>query len=436
MQILAARDASRRYVVAYSGGMDSHVLLHTLAGQRGPTGDGELRAVYIDHGLQRDAARWAKHCAAVCVALDVSFRAVSVDARPRVDESPEAAARRARYAALAEILAPGECLLTAHHQDDQAETLLLQLLRGAGPHGLAAMPTAALFGSGAHVRPLLDFSRAQLVEYAREHDLRWIEDPSNFQVHYDRNHLRHQVWPSMTARWPAAARTLTRAAAHQAEAAQLLDDLAAEDYVRIATDDGATLSLSEWRELSAPRQRNVMRYWIKRRDLPLPDTTRLLEAQHELLQAGPDRMPCITWPGAELRRYRDYIYALRPVPAVDTNSVWQWEMRAPLTLAAGTRLRAVLSEGVGVRAAACRGKTLTVRYRQGGEQCRPTPRGVTRTLKHLLQDCAVPPWERERQPLIYIDDALAAMVGVCVCAPFHAQAGEVGVTFMLERGHD
>jgi len=179
------------YWVAYSGGLDSHVLLHALASLRGRLAAG-IGAVHVNHGLQADALHWETHCRHVCEGLGVRYVPLRVTAAAAAGESPEAAARAARYTALADWLPERHCLLTAQHQDDQAETLLLQLLRGSGVHGLAAMPDMAVLGAGRHQRPLLAFSRAQLHHYAAAHRLDWIDDPSNTDTAFDRNYLRQQ----------------------------------------------------------------------------------------------------------------------------------------------------------------------------------------------------------------------------------------------------
>ncbi|MCB1775924.1 MAG: tRNA lysidine(34) synthetase TilS, partial [Candidatus Competibacteraceae bacterium] len=225
-----------RLVIGYSGGVDSHVLLHVLATQQALGLARTVEAIYIDHGLHAVSAVWGEHCAAVCRDLNLPFRVLKIDAGPMPGESPEAAARRARYAALAAELGPDSALLTAHHRDDQAETLLLQLLRGAGPHGLAAMPEAARLGEGWLLRPFLDVDRAELLVYARERRLCWIEDASNADTGFNRNYLRHQVLPVLRARWPAVNRTLSRSARLCAETATGLDEEAAADLARVATE--------------------------------------------------------------------------------------------------------------------------------------------------------------------------------------------------------
>ncbi|NIR59118.1 MAG: tRNA lysidine(34) synthetase TilS, partial [Gammaproteobacteria bacterium] len=272
--VLAHHAPAARYWVAYSGGLDSLVLLHALAARRDRLG-APLAAVHVDHGLHPDSGRWAAHCARTCAALGVPYECRVVEATAASGESPEAAARRARYEALAGLLEPGACLLTAHQRDDQAETLLLQLLRGAGPDGLAGMPMCRPLGAGWHLRPLLDWERADLHAYARAQGLEWVEDASNRDTGIDRNYLRHIVLPALRERWPGAPATLARAARHQAEAAELLVALGRADARAAADAAPGTLRASALRDLPAPRQRNLLRAWIARAGLPAPSAAQL-----------------------------------------------------------------------------------------------------------------------------------------------------------------
>ena len=419
--------AARRYWVAYSGGLDSHVLLHSLAAVRDRLPVEALHAVHVDHGLSPAAGDWSLHCAAVCDELDIPCHILRVDARPRKGESPEAAARKVRYDAISSLLKENDGLLTAHHQDDQAETLLLQLLRGAGPRGLAGMPRWDGFGAGWRGRPLLEFSREELQTYAQSERLQWVEDESNYDTGLERNFLRHEIIPLLRGHWPALGRTLSRVAAHSAEAAALLDQLAARDFV--AEPDGG-FSIGHLKTLRADRQRNVLRYWIKRSGLPLPDTVHLQRIIDEVLPAAADGMPLVCWTGAEIRRYRDRLYVMAPLPPRDSSKIHEWDMAAPLSLAdCGGTLRATPAVGRGVKQALCRDARTTVRFRQGGERCRPAGRNHTRKLKKLLQEHGIPPWQRECIPLIYLDDELAAVAGLFVCEPFQAQQEEVGLEF-------
>ncbi|MEJ2345147.1 MAG: tRNA lysidine(34) synthetase TilS [Gammaproteobacteria bacterium] len=419
-----------RYWVAYSGGLDSHALLHALHGARHDLG-ASVGAVHVHHGLHPDADHWTEHCAHVCAGLSLPLETLRVDARAGRGQSPEAAAREARYRALASVVAAGDILLTAHHQQDQAETLLLQLLRGSGPHGLAAMPFSAEFGRGLLARPLLEVTRGQLQDYARRYGLHWVEDSSNARLDYDRNFLRHRVVPLLTGRWPAAAATLSRAAQHCADAARLLDALAAVDRETAATDAPRQLSVTALRVLSPERRRNVLRYWVREQGLPLPSAGQLQQVAEELLQARPDATPVVHWPGAEVRRYRDGVYLMSPLAPPDLPAAVTWRPNESLGLPHG-RLSTRPVQGAGLAERVCRGP-MTVRFRQGGERYRPPGRQRSRSLKKRLQEYGVPPWQRARLPLVYIGDELAAVADLWVCAPFAAQPGEPGRVIVWEQ---
>ena len=436
--LLATHPEVRRQVVGYSGGVDSHVLLHGLATHRDRWPERRLAAIYVDHGLQAASAVWGEHCGEVCHALDIPFRALRINARPAPGESPEAAARRARYAALAAELGPDAALLTAHHRDDQAETLLLQLLRGAGPHGLAAMPTAARLGQGWLLRPLLEVDRADLLAYAQAHQLRWIEDASNADAGFDRNYLRHRVLPLLRDRWPAANRTLARSARWCAETAAWLDAEAAVDLGRVGANRPDGLLIPALRELGEIRQRNVLRYWLGQLGLPVPDSRQLWHILHDVPTASRDRQPCIHWPGGEVRRYRNTLYAMPPLALHDARRDFVWRSNTngypPLELPGIGELALRETVGAGLRAATLANVALIVRFRQGGERFRPAGRRHGQALKKLWQEAGVPPWERDRLPLLYRNsqeegksgEGLIAVVGLGVAAEAEAAPSEPG----------
>lgn len=425
-----APDASG-YWVAYSGGLDSQVLLHALAAGReqlpAPVG-----ALHINHNLQPDASAWAEQCRAVCAELGIAYRALSIQAHAQPGESPEAAARAARYQALADAVPEGGVLLTAHHQDDQAETLLLQLVRGAGPKGLAAMPERALLGDVPLLRPLLNVSRAALLDYAEQHRLRWLEDPTNASIEYDRNFLRHEVLPRVRMRWPAAGATLARAARHQAEAAGLLDDLAVVDAQSAAGSAPMSLSVAALLRLTAPRRANLLRYWLRQRRASMPSAAVLARIEADVLHAAPDAQPLVHWGGANLRRYRDALYLDDVLEEGDPSRCLDWSLDQTLCLVGGT-LSADRTQGEGVAMRYLTDSRIQVRFRQGGEMLQPSGRREHHTLKHLFQDAGVPPWERERVPLLYLDDTLIAVAGYWVCEGFQAAEQESGVCFNWSR---
>jgi tRNA(Ile)-lysidine synthase len=422
-----------QYWVAYSGGLDSHVLLHALTRVRREL-PGRLGAVHVDHALHADSGRWVAHCREVCAALSVPFVALRVDARPRQGQSPEAVARDARYRAFARWLAVDACLLSAHHLDDQAETLLLQLLRGAGPHGLAAMPASMPLGRGTLLRPLLEAERSALRAYAESQGLAWIEDPSNLDTGLDRNFLRREVLPLLRSRWPSTARALSRSAAHCAEAATLLDAVAEQDLESVRARDGETLSVAWLRLFPPERQRNILRHWFRGRALPVPSRAVLRRIQAELIDARPDAGPLVCWDAVESRRYRDDLYVMWRLAAHDPRQRFTWRVPEPLPLpGAGGTLHAQACVGEGIRKSLITDGMLGVGFRQGGERCRPAGRRHHHRLKTLLQEGGVPPWERARLPLIYVRGELAAVAGLCVCEPFQARPGEAGVTILWRR---
>lgn len=404
--------------VAYSGGRDSHVLLHWLAGQRGQLAPHRLRAVHVDHGLQADAARWAEHCAAVCAALGVPLDLHRIDARPAPGQSPEAAARQARYAALAADMQDGDVLLTAHHQTDQAETVLLALLRGAGVAGVAAMPAQKRFGRGWLLRPLLDWPAARLTRYAQEHRLDWVEDPSNRDARFDRNFLRSEVLPLLARRWPAATTTLARHAAHAADAQALLDDIASADGA-----DAPQLTAAQLAVLAPSRQRNLLRAWLHRHGAEAPSTARLDELLRQALTAAADRLPCVAFGGHAVRVWRGRLY-LTPEPLPPPPQPRLWRLDAPLELPGIGRLCAQPQPGAGLKLAALgEPPMLEVRFRDaaGGH-----------TLRKRLQELAVPPWQRERWPLLYRGDRLLQIAGGEPAPTVRAGPGEAGMGIIFD----
>ncbi len=431
--LLAAHPTIQGLILGYSGGVDSHVLLHLLASQCENWEGRTLTAVYVDHGLQPASARWGQHCAEVCRKLEVDFRRLRVDAQPQVGESPEAAARRARYRALALLLGARDALLTAHQRDDQAETLLLQLLRGAGPHGLAAMPPVAPLGRGVLWRPLLNVERAEILAYAEYHGLHWIEDTSNLSREPDRNYLRHEILPLLKARWPAFSGTMARSARLCAEAAVLLDDLADLDLIQVATERPDCLAIPALQALAENRQRNALRRWFRKLHLPSPNAHHLESILREAISAPHDRQPLIHWPGCEVRRYRERLYAMEPLPSHDSSRVFPLPPElTELSIPGIGQLQLNRIQGQGIRLAALIGRSLTVRFRQGGERFRPIGRSHSQELKKLLQEADIPPWERDRLPLLYVDEVLVAVVKLGISAEWAASAGEEGVVLEFQ----
>ncbi|MDH5659533.1 MAG: tRNA lysidine(34) synthetase TilS [Gammaproteobacteria bacterium] len=411
--------------VAYSGGCDSHVLLHSLVALRSHI-KAEIKAVHINHGLSPLANEWEEHCRKTCEQLNVPYLPISVDARAK-NKSPEEAARHARYAEWRKMLNKNEVLFLAHHQDDQAETVLIQLFRGSGVKGLAAMPSRQNFSQGLLCRPMLGFLREEIYSYAIEHGLNWIDDPSNFDTDFDRNFLRHEVVPLLETRWPSLKKILSRTASHQADADQLLTELAFQDWHHV--HDNNQINISNLLKLSVKRQRNVLRYWISDIcELILPDTVHLQRILNEVVTAAEDAQPEVIWAGGEIRRYQGLLYAQEKLvePSAVTTIIWS-DIEQPLALNQnGLNLSAKRSVGKGLSQAKLKNSEISVKFRQGGESCRPAGRGQTHQLKKLFQEWKIPPWKRAAIPLIYVNDELAEVVGYCHCEPYAAVEGEPG----------
>jgi tRNA(Ile)-lysidine synthase len=392
-----------RVVVAFSGGLDSAVLAHALVTRRRALGS--LRLVHVDHGLQAASRQWSRQCVAQARAWRVPLAVLRARVAPLRGESVEAAARAARYRLLAENLASGETLVTAHHRDDQVETFLLQLFRGAGVAGLAAMPREAAFARGRLVRPLLDQPRSALQRHAERHRLSWIDDPSNEAERFDRNFLRHRVLPQLRERWKGIDETIGRSARHMAEAAKLLDASARRDL--LAAMDGQGLSVPVLRRLTLARRRGALRAFIAGAGLELPSTVKMAEMAGPLLTARRDAQPEVVWSAGRLRRRAGRLeLEANPVDSKETpqeivGKSWRWSDHRELLLNdAGDRLELVDDDEGNVdldRLPA----VLRLRPRQGGEALRPGPRARTQSLKKLMQSANLTVEQRKRLPLLF-----------------------------------
>ena len=398
---------ANRYVVAFSGGLDSTVLLHALVTSAGER-DIPIVAVHVDHGLHEKSSDWSAHCKAFASSLGVDFISERVSVKRDAGHGPEAAAREARYRVLAALLKPGDWLLSAHHQDDQAETLLLNLIRGSGPAGLAGIAEIRSFEVGSLVRPILDVPGASLRDYAESKGLAWIDDPSNADQQFDRNFLRREIMPRLVSRWPDAARRLQRSSRIAGDAATLLDELAAIDAATLG-DRPDRLRIDRLCALPTARQRNVLRYAIRQLDLAIPSESHVQKVIDEVVAAREDAEPLVCWNGVQVRRYRNSLYLLAADPldspgdqglVVDGNRM---ELEHGLGI---LRLESDAAEGLS-RDVVERG--LELRYRRGGEKFRPCGQAHTKKLKKLLQEASVVPWMRDRIPLIYADGELVAV---------------------------
>jgi tRNA(Ile)-lysidine synthase len=436
-------------IVAYSGGLDSHVLLHLLASSEYKS---QLTAVHINHGLMADAGSWSKHCQQNCLQLDIPITVEKVVINNTNTQGLEAAARDARYAALAKHVRAGCVLLTAHHQDDQAETMLLQLMRGAGVPGLAAMPTITNFADGKLARPLLNISREEIKKYALTNNLQWIEDQSNQDTRFNRNYLRQNVLPVIKKRWPEMSQLLTRSASHQAEASTLLNRLAEQDLSICRLADNQTLDLDKLLLLDTPSLKNVLRYFIHSQNLLLPSERQLAHIIKQLRHRSASGQQQINWSGGVIRVYRRILSVSRCQVAInlstqllcdgfwkhtdkkkinDKKSKLRQDNETFILAGSGYSLSARRTIGSGLSIKQLLTGPVTLRFRQGGESCLLAGRGHHHKLKKLFQEAGIPPWERSHLPLIYVGEELAAVADKWVCAPFQAHNDEAGINFRL-----
>jgi tRNA(Ile)-lysidine synthase len=389
--------------VGFSGGLDSTVLLHCLAGQ--PALRGKLRAVHVHHGLSVNATAWQTHCQQFCDSLGVPLiaRQVRFDCNANIEEG----AREARYQVFSSLLADNDCLLLAHHYNDQAETLLLQLFRGAGIDGLAAMATVNTLGKGVVARPFLQHSRQTLEAYAHDYKLTWVEDESNQDRTFSRNYLRHEIIPLLQAKWPAVVSNLVRSAQHCQQAQTNLSALATMDCVQL-DERLDTLDVAALKHLGYARLVNVLRVWLKNNDVRPPSANMINRLINEVMLATSDATPHVEWGGIVVRRYQQTLYVMKK-EALLRFACCEWPLfPEPLQLGSHYLKASCTAEGLQVPVG-CR---VHVRFRRGGELF--YWRGQTKQLKKLWQEWHVPPWQRDFIPLLYFDNELAVVVGFAV----------------------
>lgn len=422
-----------RLWLAYSGGIDSHVLLHRCMALQNelPRIAG---AIHIHHGISAQSDTWAAHCQQVCADLKLTCHISHVELTD--GEGLEDRARRARYAALKLYLQAGDAVLLAQHQEDQAETFLLQALRGGGPRGLAAMPAIAKLGEGYLMRPMLDVSKQEIHDYAKQHHLQWVEDESNQDARFDRNYLRHEVMPVLRQRWPAADRTLSRTATHTAGLVDIADELLIDELQDITGSRPDTLSVTALKTLSFSRASLLIRALCEKLALPVPATAHLKELLDKQLQADADRQIHIDWPGAEIRRYQDDLYLLATLPPLsDTHWCHEWDGMDSLEIPElHGRMMLEPSQGEGFRHQYVE-LGLHIRPRIGGERCKPAGDSHRRELKTIYQDHCIPPWQRQRLPLIYSGDSLIAVSDIIVSDEAAVAPDETGYKVIWQTIH-
>ncbi len=404
---------TKNILIAYSGGLDSQVLLHLCAAQTALKP--KLSAVHIHHGLQSAADVWAEHCRRQCEANGVNYIMLKVNATPQVGESPEAAARRARYAALQQLVQADDVLLVAQHREDQLETVLLQLFRGCGLAGLAAMPVSMAFGKGKLLRPLLHIAKQDIQRYAQRHALQWQEDPSNQSNDFDRNYLRNQIIPLLKQRWPALDKTVARTASHCGQAWQIQQEYLSECLSDLLDPQDQGFNLAKWQLMASPRQALALRNWLINIGLRPPSQAQLQVIITQLIPARDSAQPQLLIQGHTIRKYRQKLYCL-PVQAQNLDVLEPITWPPQITQLAIANLGQVSCDlaDMGIDRQIWQAGTVVISFRHGGEKLKLSGRVGHHRLKNLFQEAGVPPWQRDKYPLIYIDQRLAAVAGLWV----------------------
>lgn len=415
--------ADSSILLGLSGGVDSVVLLHLLQ-HLSLRCSWRLSALHVHHGISPQADVWAVFCADLCAFYGVSLQVEHVNIAPLRSLGIEAAARKLRHAALAQQQV--DFVALAHHLDDQAETLLLQLLRGAGVRGASAMPVIKYRANAPTLlRPLLNVSRSILLKYARQHNLQWVEDESNADDTYPRNFLRHRILPLLEQRFPAYRKTLLRSAQHFAEATELLDELAQQDADGAISDN--CLNIKKLRMLGIVRGKNLLRYFLTAQGAAIPDSTRLQEMLRQLCNARQDAQVCIDWQGWQMRRYRDHAYTMPTLPPpVEFTVMWHGEAEILLPPPHGV-LYFKNTIGQGISVAKLQLGIAKIRSRRGGETIRVDTARPQRDLKNLLQEHEMLPWQRDLLPLLFCDTDLVCIPGIGIANTYQAQSNEAGV---------
>lgn len=413
-------------IVALSGGIDSTALLDLL-NSLSKSLQFTLSAVHVDHGISHNAKQWSNFCCNLCRTLNIPITITHLKISKEPGNSLEATARTARYQVFNRLSA--DFVVLGQHQDDQAETLFLQLLRGAGTRGLAAMPVARKQESAKApriLRPLLDVPRSNIVQYAKEKRLSWINDESNENIAFDRNFLRHEIFPLLKKRYPNYAKTFLRASRHLAEASHLLDEIAEQDNRKCMV--GGKLQLKYLRELSLPRANNLLRYTLSRQGISQPSTKKMADILQQLFTAGTDTKLHIPFGNAAFRCYKGAVNILtrKATPDNDLFFIWRGEEQLVLNQLNGS-IKFTCKKNSGIDIEKLNQALVTIRLRSGGERFRPNCKRPNRKLKNLLQEALVPPWDRNAIPLLYSGKQLVWVPGIGIECEYQVSTGKTGL---------
>ena len=430
------RTPDKTLIIAYSGGVDSQVLLVALAKlkQQGQLAN-NIVVCHVNHGLSPDADAWQAFAQHQCNNFSLPFISYKLNLKKQAQQSLEAIARDARYQCLVQASTEPALIVTGHHLNDQVETFLLALKRGSGLKGLSAMPASLQLAPHRLVRPLLSISRADIVVYANQQQLDWIEDESNTDQGFDRNFLRHTILPELASRWPSINKTIARSAEHCFEAQQLIDELAQQDLVHCQLSP-YKLSVSNLNKLSEARLKNLLRYFLASHHYLMPTRSQLAQICQQL-NAEADKSPVIQLANCSFRRFKNALYL---TAIYQDLSLWQASVNFD-ELASETPLNVMLPDELGTLNFSTRPEQIeikniwqawikkpnteqlvTVSFAHENPKCLPQYRQRSRTLKKVLQELAIAPWQRKRLPFIYYDNELVAVVGYFVCQDYVADS--------------
>jgi len=419
--------------VAYSGGLDSQVLLHKLWSNTKLRP--KIKALHINHGIYPEAETWTDHCRQVSAQLAITLHERYVQLALSKGVSVEEAARKARYEIFSEVLERNDCLLMAHHQDDQMETVLLQLIRGSGLAGLAAMPQVTEMASGYCLRPLLTESRQNLLAYAKAYNLAWIEDHSNNNCRFHRNYLRHKIIPLLKQRWPSAAKTISRSAYHLQESLQILQDYLHQLHQGCVGILPNTLDLEKLNQFTDHYRVAILRYWCEQTGVAIPPYKIIMEILKQISSDSENINIDIRWQGVSLRRYRKHLFLLKHKKLVNLiNLEIKWDFKTPIAIPGIGRIEMHRDDGITLDMNRLLAEThhVFIRFRKGGERCHPAGRVGSHPLKKCFQEWGVPPWQRSQVPLLYVGEEIIAVVGYCICQSYALKGNGKGFKPLLK----
>ena len=416
---------SRRILIAYSGGIDSSVLLHLLCSIRSKLKQA-LEVIYIDHGLQKESSDWGEFCRQECIKYNVPFALMKINESCPENLSVEGWARDKRYSLISKLVRKNDILFTAHHQDDQVETFFLQIFRSAGPRGLSSMPVFKKFGDGFHARPFLIFSRKEIEKYAKNNNISWQEDNTNCDIRYDRNYLRHNILAELDNKWPSYRKSVCRTINHQKECLMLIDEIGLEDMTAVLYKNSMNLNIKLIKKFSIPRQKNIIFFWLNSLNFEKPTSKHMDQIMMTLINSRIDKTPCVNWRNTEIRRYGDLLYASRIINSNDLNLEINWNTKTPLNIH-GETLIANETFGRGISKTTIKDAEIVIRYRHGGEKIYSNSIVHSKSIKKLFQEHRVLPWFRNRIPLIYINKQLAVVPGFCIDKNFSANENETAL---------